>query len=167
MKIYIITHTSIDEDMGEAMVVGAYASLENAVEKMRNAIYAEFEENKGWWEDDDEGGEYIEEQYKEWIGEQYADDECTLWIYTNDAPIEYIFKIHQTSIEFETELREAYAVLRTCIDGENNNTELIGVYVTQDEANNAVRGYQAEHKCDENDGFIENILSVERFSIKV
>ena len=158
--IYIITHTSIDEDSGDAKVIGAYTSLENAVEKMQNAIYEEFDENKEWWEDDDEGDDYIEEQYQEWIEEQYADDERTLWTYTSDDPAEYTFKIHIVPLDFKTELQDAYVVLHTRIDGVDNQTELIGVYATQKEADLAVKKY-------DEDGDIENILSISRLSIGI
>ena len=158
--LYIITHASIDEDTGDARTIGAYTSFESAVKKMQNAIYAEFEENKEWWEDDDEGGEYIEEQYQEWIEEQFTNDERTIWTYTNDDPIEHTFQIHTASVDFMAEVQEAYAVLHTCIDGVNNQTELIGAYATQNEADLVVKDYQ-------DDGAFENILSISRFSIDV
>ena len=159
-EIFIITHTSIDEDTSNVKVIGAYTSLENAVEEMQNAIYNEFEENKEWWEDDDEGDDYIEEQYQEWIEEQYADDECSLWAYTSDDPVEHTFKIHTAPIDFMSELQDAYAVLHTRIDGVDNQTELIGVYATQKEADIAMKEYDEEED-------IENILSISRFSIGV
>ena len=159
-EIYIITYTSIDEDTGDAKIVGAYSTPNIATEEMYKVIYAEFEDNKEWWEDDDEGDDYIEEQYQEWIEEQYADDERTLWTYTSDDPAEYTFKIHIVQLVFKTELQDAYVVLHTRIDGEDNQTELIGVYATQKEADLAVKEY-------DEDGDIENILSISRLSIGV
>lgn len=158
--IYIITHTSIDEDTGDAKIVGAYSTPNIATKEMYKVIYTEFEDNKEWWEDDDDGDDYIEEQYQEWIEEQYADDERTIWTYTTDDPVEHTFKIHIAPIDIKPELQDAYAVLHTSIDGVDNQTELVGVYATQNEASLAVEGY-------DEDGAIENILSIYRFSFGV
>lgn len=164
-EFYIITHTLTDEYESEAKLVGAYSSLEDAVENMRESIYDTFEDNKEWWEEEDEDEDYIEEQYIEWINEQYTDEEQTYWTYTSDDPEEHIFKIHH--VETEKDIHEAYAVLCTCVDGEDNRTEILGVYVSADEATEAMEEFEAENDCDdEENDWEENIFSVEEFSIK-
>ena len=63
-----------------------------AVAKLRKHIAETFENNKEWLEDE-EDEDAINEQYQEWIDENYLDDEHLAWLYTNDDGIEYLFKI--------------------------------------------------------------------------
>lgn len=164
-QFWIITHTTIDMEMGEINVGGAYSNIENAVEKMRCDIYSKFEENKEWWEDE-EDEQTIEEQYNEWIDENYIDEDYLAWIYTDDDEIEHHYQIHNATIETETELHELYAIIRTCIDGEENNTELLGVYTSQDEAEGLLGEFEPEVEMDEDDDcFLENIITIEKITL--
>jgi hypothetical protein len=64
-------------------------------------------------------------------------------------------------------LKEAYAVLHTCVDGMDNRTSLIGVYATEEEGNLVLEKYlSANDEEGEDDCYIENLISVEKFSIE-
>jgi hypothetical protein len=45
---------------------------------MRDVIYHKFEDIKEWWEETDEGGNSSEEEFQEWINDNYFDDQHTL-----------------------------------------------------------------------------------------
>ena len=164
-KIFIITHTAIDEDAAEVAVVGAYASLEAAVEQMREAIYGEFEENKAWWEEDEEGDEYVEDQYQEWIDEQWVDDEQAVWSYTNDDPVEHTFRMHTAEVD-EAHEGELYAVLSTLVDGCDNETKLVGLYTTPESALEAQESADDESLDEEDECYCEHVASVVKVSVE-
>lgn len=146
-------------------VIGACNSLDSAVVKLHKHITEAFEDNKEWW-DDEEDEDAINEPYQEWIDENYLDDEHLAWSYTDDDGIEYLFKIVAAEIEYSSPLQDVYVVLYTCIDGCDNNTELIGVYPSQEEANMAMETCQTEYVCNDKDGFMENVFSVEKVAIE-
>ena len=109
----------------------------------------------------------INEQYQEWIAENQNDDEHLAWSYTDDDGVEYQFKIVAAEIESGFPLQEAFAVLHTCVDGVDNKTELVGVYTSQEDADKALETCQSEAQCEEDeDCFIENVVTVERFTIE-
>lgn len=164
-ELYIIVSCKIDADSSTQTILGTYSNIENAVEKMRCDIYSKFEENKEWWEDE-EDEQTIEEQYNEWIDENYIDEDYLAWIYTDDDEIEHHYQIHNATIETETVLQELYAIIRTCIDGEENNTELLGVYTSQDEAEGLLGEFESEVEMDEDDDcFLENIITIEKITL--
>ena len=90
-----------------------------------------------WWEDEEDENA-INEQYQEWIAENYIDDEHLAWSYTDDDGVEHLFKIVAAEIESGIPLQEAFAVLHTCVDGVDNKTELVGVYISQEDADKAL-----------------------------
>ena len=164
--LYLIISHETDFESCTHSVIGACKALDLAVAKLREHIAETFEDNKEWWEDE-ENEDAINEQYQEWIDENYLDDEHLAWSYTDDDGIEYLFKIVAAEIESGSPLQEAFAVLYTCIDGVDNKTELVGVYTSQEDADKALEAYQAEARCEEDeDYFVENVLTVERFTIE-
>lgn len=160
-KLYLISSHEVDTDSAFHSLIGAHKSLEAAVTRMQKAIYDEFEDIKEWWEDE-EDDDSVEEQYQEWIEENYIDDECTLWSYTDDDPVEHTFQIH--SVEVDNDLSEPYALLCTRVDGVDNKTEVLGVYSSQDAADKALEAFEASEE--ENDDDFEVATSVKKFIIE-
>lgn len=72
-QLFVVVSHNVDADFTTHSLVGAYSTLKTAVAQMREIIYNEFEDIKEWWEDDDE--QSVEEQYTEWIEENYVDEE--------------------------------------------------------------------------------------------
>ena len=166
VSLYLIISHEVDFESCTHSVIGACKALDLAVAKLREHIAVTFEDNKEWWEDEDDE-DAINEQYQEWIAENYLDDEHLAWSYTDDDGIEYLFKIVAAEIELDSMLQEAFAVLHTCIDGVDNTTELVGVYTSQEDADKALEACQSEARCEEDeDGFVENVVTVERFTIE-
>ena len=167
--LYLIISHEADFESCTHSVIGACMALDLAVAKLREHIAVTFENNKEWWEDeeDEEDEDAINEQYQEWIAENYIDDEHLAWSYTDDDGVEYLFKIVAAEIESNSMSQEAFAVLHTCIDGIDNTTELVGVYTSQEDADKALEAYRSEVQCEEDeDCFIENVVTVERFTIE-
>ena len=163
--VFLITSHEADFESCTHSVIGACKALDLAVAKLREHIAVTFEDNKEWWEDEDDE-DAINEQYQEWIAENYLDDEHLAWSYTDDDGVEYLFKIVAAEIESDSLLQEAFAVVHTCIDGIDNTTELVGVYTSQEDANMVLITYRAECVCDDEDGFVENVVTVERVTIE-
>ena len=161
--VFLITSHEADFESCTHSVIGACRALDLAVAKLREHIAVTFEDNKGWWEDEDDE-DAINEQYEEWIAENYLDDEHLAWSYTDDDGIEYLFKIVAAEIELDSMSQEAFAVLHTCIDGVDNTTELVGVYTSQEDADKALEEYRSEVQCE--DCFVEHVVTVERFTIE-
>lgn len=165
-SFYLIISHEVDFESCTHSVIGACNALDLAVAKLIEHIAETFEGNKEWWEDEEDENA-INEQYQEWIAENYMDDEHLAWSYTDDDCVEYLFKIAAAEIESDSLSQEAFAVLHTCIDGVDNKTELVGVYTSQEEADKALETYQSEAQCEEDEGcFIENVVTVERFTIE-
>lgn len=160
-KLYLISSHEIDTDSAFHSLIGAHKSLEAAVTRMQKAIYDEFEDIKEWWEDE-EDDDSVEEQYQEWIEGNYLDEECTLWSYTDDDPVEHTFQIH--SVEVDNDHSELYALLCTRVDGVDNKTEVLGVYSSQDAADEALEAFEANEE--ENDDKFEVETSVKKFIIE-
>nr|MBQ5604219.1 hypothetical protein [Bacteroidales bacterium] len=165
-SLYLIISHEADFESCTHSVIGACNALDLAVAKLIEHIAETFEGNKEWWEDE-EDEDTINEQYQEWIAENYLDEEHLAWSYTDDDCVEYLFKIVAAEIESGFPLQEAFAVLHTCIDGVDNRTELVGVYTSQEAADKALETYQSEAQCEEDeDCFIENVVTVERFTVE-
>lgn len=158
MKLYFVLSHEIDADSAFHSLIGVHKSLEAAVARMQKTIYDEFEEIKEWWEDDDDT---VEEQYQEWIEENYLDEKCTLWSYTDDDPVEHTFNIHSV----EVGNGELYALLCTRVDGVNNKTEVLGVYNSQDAADMALEAFESDQK-ENDDDCLEVVTSVMKFTIE-
>ena len=166
MLVNLITYHGVDTEYCTHSVIGACKALDLVVAKLRERITVTFEDNKEWWEDE-ENENAINEQYEEWIDENYLDDEHLAWSHTDDDGVEYLFKIVAAEIESDSLLQEAFAVLHTCVDGVDNKTELVGVYTSQEDADKALEACQSEARCEEDeDCFIENVVTVERFSVE-
>lgn len=164
--LYLITSHEADFESCTHSVIGACKALDLVVAKLREHIAETFEDNKEWWEDE-ENEDAINEQYQEWIDENYLDDEHLAWSYTDDDGIEYLFKIVVAEIESDSPLQETYVILHTCIDGVDNKTEVVGIYTSQKDADKALEAYQSEVQCEEDeDCFVENVVTVERFAIE-
>ena len=162
MRLYLLYFHEADSESCTHSVIGASKALDLAVAKLREHIAETFENNKEWWEDE-EDEDAINEQYQEWIAENYIDDEHLAWSYTDDG-VEYLFKIVVAEIESDSMSQEAFAVLHTCIDGVDNTTELVGVYTSQEDADKALEAYRSEVQCE--DCFVEHVVTVERFTIE-
>ena len=164
--LYLIINNSVDADTADHTVIGAFCSLKNAVAQMREQIAENFEDNKDWWEDE-EDEDAINEQYNEWIDENYQEEELCFWTYTDDDEVEHNYQILTIGTKMDEHLKEAYAVLHTCEDGVDNKTSLVGVYATEEEGSLILENYQsANDEEDEDDCYIENLISVEKFSIE-
>ena len=161
-KLYLILSHEIDADSVFHSLIGAHKSLETAIARMQKAIYDEFEEIKEWWEDD-EDDDSIEEQYQEWIEENYLDEEHTSWSYTDDDPVEHIFKIH--SVEVENGDDELYAMICTRVDGVENKSYVLGVYSSQNAADSALEAFEPNEEENDDDDF-EVVTSIKKFIIE-
>lgn len=163
MSLYLIISHEADFESCTHSVIGACKALDLAVTKLREHIAVTFEDNKEWWEDEEDENA-INEQYQEWIDENYLDDEHLAWSYTDNDGVENLFKIVAAEIESDSMSQEAFAVLHTCIDGVDNTTELVGVYPSQEDADKALEAYRSEVQCE--DCFVEHVVTVERFTIE-
>jgi hypothetical protein len=165
VSLYLIISHEADFESCTHSVIGACKALDLAVAKLREHIAEIFEDNKEWWEDE-ENEDAINEQYQEWIDENYLDDEHLAWSYTDDDGVEHLFKIVAAEIESGIPSQEAFAVLHTCVDGIDNKTELVGVYTSQEDADKALEACQPEARCEEDeDCFIENVVTVEKIYV--
>ena len=151
--------------MCEAKIIGVCNILEVAAGMMQKCIYKQFESNKEWWEDEDDE-QIVDVQYREWIDENYIDDEHLIWIYTDECDeIEHRLQIHTVFFELEAELRDVYVILHTCVDGVDNKTNLLGVFASQKKAEEALKSFDLVDNCE--DSFVENIISIEKCTIEV
>ena len=153
-KLYIVVSHDVDADFTTHSLVGVYSSLETAATQMQKAIYNEFEDNKEWWEDEDV--ESAEEQYIEWIEENYVDEEHLQWSYTDDDPVEHAYRIQ--AAEVEDCYGELYVLICTRVDGIENLTEVLGVYNSQDDADHALETFESNTADD--DAYLEVTASV-------
>lgn len=160
-ELHLIVSHNIDTEVASHSLVGAHSSLESAIAHMRETIYYEFEEIKEWWEEDDED-ESVEEQYQEWIEDNYLNDEHTLWSYTDDDPVEHKFAIH--TVEVDDCNGDLYAIICTRVDGMDNKTVVLGVYNSQASANEALEAFESDRDKDGDN--IEVVVSVEKLSIE-
>ena len=161
-KVYIIVSHEIDTDLAFHSLIGVHKSLETAVTRAQKAIYDKFEEIKEWWEED-EDDDSVEEQYQEWIEENYLNEECTLWSYTDDDPVEHTFQIHPIEVDGDEE--EMFVLLCTRVDGMDNKTEVLGVYSSQDAANDALEAFESSEEENDDDNY-EIVTSVKKFIIE-
>ena len=161
-KLYLILSHEIDADSAIHSLIGVYTSLAAAVACLQKTIYDEFEENKEWWEDE-EDDDSIEEQYQEWIEDNYLDDERTWWSYTDDDPVEHTFQIH--SVEVDNDHSVLYALLCTRVDGMDNKTEVLGVYSSQNAADSALEAFEPNEEENDDDDF-EIVTSIKKFIIE-
>lgn len=72
-SLYLTISHEADFESCTHSVIGAYKALDLAIAKLREHIAETFEDNKEWWEDE-ENEDAINEQYQEWIDENYLDD---------------------------------------------------------------------------------------------
>lgn len=157
--LYLIVSHNVDTEFASHSLVGTHCSLESAIAHMQEAIYNEFEEIKEWWKEDDED-ESVEEQYQEWIEDNYLNDEHTLWSYTDDDPVEHTFKIHHVEVDSDESM--LYALICTRVDGVNNTTDVLGIYDHINNAGDALMEF--EINVDRN-SYYDVVTSVEEFTI--
>lgn len=157
--LYLIVSHNVDTEFASHSLVGTHCSLESAIAHMQEAIYNEFEEIKEWWKEDDED-ESVEEQYQEWIEDNYLNDEHTLWSYTDDDPVENIYKI--LPVEVDTNGGDLYALICTRVDGVENRTDVLGIYHSQQAADEALGVLESDEG---NSHYLEVFASVKRLSI--
>ncbi|MBQ1253255.1 MAG: hypothetical protein IIY05_02790 [Alistipes sp.] len=160
---YLIVWHEADMDTCSHSILGAYCSPDVALAKMREHIAAKFDGIRNWWLEDDE--ELSDEEFNEWIDEFYCDDEQRTWSYTDGDEVEHLYKVITAEIEAADTQLQVYAVLHTCINGVDNNTEVVGVYTSQAEAYKALDAYRSTNKCDDEDDFVENVVTVESFYV--
>ena len=158
--LYLILSHEIDTESASNALIGVYCTLDAAISQMRKAIYNEFEDIKEWWEED-EDDESTEEQYQEWIEENYLNGEHTLWSYTDDDPVEHTFKIHH--MEVDSDERMLYVLICTRVDGVNNTTDVLGIYDHINYAGDALMEF--EINVDRN-SYYDIVTSVEEFTIQ-
>lgn len=157
---YLIVSHDIDAESATHSLIGAHYSLDAAISQMQKAIYNEFEDIKEWWEED-EDDESTEEQYQEWIEENYLNGEHTLWSYTDDDPVEHTFKIHHVEVDSDESM--LYALICTRVDGVNNTTDVLGIYDHINYAGDALMEF--EINVDRN-SYYDVVTSVEEFTIQ-
>jgi hypothetical protein len=158
-ELYLIISHEIDTESASNALIGVYCTMDVAIAQMRDVIYHKFEDIKEWWEEGDED-ESFEEQYQEWIEDNYLNDEHTLWSYTDDDPVEHTFKIHHVEVDSDESM--LYALICTRVDGVNNTTDVLGIY---DRINNAGDAFmEFEINVDRN-SYYDVVTSVEEFTI--
>ena len=159
-ELYLIVSHEIDTESASNALIGVYCTLDAAISQMQKAIYNEFEDIKEWWEED-EDDESTEEQYQEWIEENYLNGEHTLWSYTDDDPVEHTFKIHHVEVDSDESM--LYALICTRVDGVNNTTDVLGIYDHINYAGDALMEF--EINVDRN-SYYDVVTSVEEFTIR-
>lgn len=159
-ELYLIVSHEIDTESASNALIGVYCTLDAAISQMQKAIYNEFEDIKEWWEED-EDDESAEEQYQEWIEENYLNGEHTLWSYTDDDPVEHTFKIHHVEVDSDESM--LYALICTRVDGVNNTTDVLGIYDHINYAGDALMEF--EINVDRN-SYYDVVTSVEEFTIQ-
>ena len=158
--LYLILSHNIDTESASNALIGVYCTLDAAISQMQKAIYNEFEDIKEWWEED-EDDESTEEQYQEWIEENYLNGEHTLWSYTDDDPVEHTFKIHHVEVDSDESM--LYALICPRVDGTNNTTDVLGIYDHINYAGDALMEF--EINVDRN-SYYDVVTSVEEFTIQ-
>ena len=158
--LYLILSHNIDTESASNALIGVYCTLDAAISQMQKAIYNEFEDIKEWCEED-EDDESTEEQYQEWIEENYLNGEHTLWSYTDDDPVEHTFKIHHVEVDSDESM--LYALICTRVDGVNNTTDVLGIYDHINYAGDALMEF--EINVDRN-SYYDVVTSVEEFTIQ-
>lgn len=159
-ELYLIVSHEIDTESASNALIGVYCTLDAAIAQMRDVIYHKFEDIKEWWEED-EDDESAEEQYQEWIEENYLNGEHTLWSYTDDDPVEHTFKIHHVEVDSDESM--LYALICTRVDGVNNTTDVLGIYDHINYAGDALMEF--EINVDRN-SYYDVVTSVEEFTIQ-
>lgn len=159
-ELYLIISHEIDTESASNALIGVYCTLDVAIAHMRDVIYHKFEDIKEWWEETDEGENSSEEEFQEWINDNYFDDQHTLWSYTNDDPVEHTFKIHHVEVDSDESM--LYALICTRVDGVNNTTDVLGIYDHINNAGDALMEF--EINVDRN-SYYDVVTSVEEFTI--
>lgn len=159
-ELYLIISHEIDTESASNALIGVYCTLDVAIAQMRDVIYHKFEDIKEWWEETDEGENSSEEEFQEWINDNYFDDQHTLWSYTNDDPVEHTFKIHHVEVDSDESM--LYALICTRVDGVNNTTDVLGIYDHINNAGDALMEF--EINVDRN-SYYDVVTSVEEFTI--
>lgn len=159
-ELYLIISHEIDTESASNALIGVYCTLDVAIAQMRDVIYHKFEDIKEWWEDTDEGKNSSEEEFQEWINDNYFDDQHTLWSYTNDDPVEHTFKIHHVEVDSDESM--LYALICTRVDGVDNTTDVLGIYDHINNAGDALMEF--EINVDRN-SYYDVVTSVEEFTI--
>lgn len=158
-ELYLIISHEIDTESASNALIGVYCTLDVAIAQMRDVIYHKFEDIKEWWEETDEGEDSSEEEFQEWIEDNYLNDEHTLWSYTDDDPVEHAYKIQ--SVEVEYDCSDLYALICTRVDGVENRTDVLGVYGSQNVADEELVMFEAES----DDDYYEVVTSVIKIAL--
>lgn len=159
-ELYLIISHEIDTESASNALIGVYCTLDVAIAQMRDVIYHKFEDIKEWWEETDEGENSSEEEFQEWIEDNYLNDEHTLWSYTDEDPVEHTFKIHHVEVDSDESM--LYALICTRVDGVNNTTDVLGIYDHINNAGDALMEF--EINVDRN-SYYDVVTSVEEFTI--
>lgn len=159
-ELYLIISHEIDTESASNALIGVYCTLDVAIAHMRDVIYHKFEDIKEWWKETDEGENSSEEEFQEWINDNYFDDRHTLWSYTNDDPVEHTFKIHHVEVDSDESM--LYVLICTRVDGVNNTTDVLGIYDHISNAGDALMEF--EINVDRN-SYYDVVTSVEEFTI--
>ena len=157
--LYLILSHNIDTESASNALIGVYCTLDAAISQMQKAIYNEFEDIKEWWEED-EDDESTEEQYQEWIEENYLNGEHTLWSYTDDDPVEHTFKIQHVEVDSDESM--LYALICTRVDCVENTTEVLGIYDYINDAGGALIEFELNV---DRDSYYDIVTSVEEFTV--
>ena len=144
--LFVVTNSVIDQEYSSHSADGAHLFLNDAVEAMHQSIYSECEDYKELWEDDGEGEEYIEEEYRKWIEKQYVNSERTEWTFTDSETIvECNFKVQMVEAELEKfEPNRIFVVLHTRVDGVTNATKVLTAF---DSSLKAIKSLEAFADC--------------------
>ena len=144
--LFVVTNSIIDQEYSSHSADGAHLFLNDAVEAMHQSIYDECEDYKELWEDDDEGEEYIEAEYRKWIEKQYVNAERTEWTFTDSETItECNFKVQIVEAELDIPSpKRIFAVLHTRVDGVTNATKVLSAF---DSRLKAIKALEAFATC--------------------
>ena len=187
--LFVVTNAVLDQEYSSHSAEGAYLTLNDAVEAMHKSIYCECEEYKELWEDDGEGEEYIEAEYRKWIEKRYVNADHTEWTFTDSETItECNFKVQFIEVELENPApKRIFAVLHTRVDGVTNATKVLGAFDSRLKAIKALEAFLAcgirveagttvsegylspAHDCwqGNDEESIENFLSVEEIECEL
>ena len=144
--LFVVTNSVIDQEYSSHSADGAFLFLNDAVEAMHQSIYSECEDYKELWEDDGEGEEYIEAEYRKWIDKQYVNAERTEWTFTDSETItECNFKVQIVEAELDIPSpKRIFAVLHTRVDGVTNATKVLSAF---DSRLKAIKALEAFATC--------------------
>ena len=158
-EICIITAFNAEVKYCFHSVIGVCNNMELASSEMRAYIAKTFE-NSMVLNEDDNGA--CNGRFDDWIDKNYIFGSPDLWSYFDLSNLKsYQLKIHKAAIDANQ--HEAYALLRSSIVGVD--TELLGVYSSQYEADGALNAIDLDDGWADEGYYDGHYTTVEKFKI--